>query len=116
MSSLRAAIANLVMEDVEQRTLALSPIQTLFWKRYVDDVISAVSVNEVERLLSHLNSVEPSVQFTFERENERRLPCLDLNAHRTDRGNLETSIYRKPTHTDKYLAFDSNHPTYHKVL
>ena len=37
-----ATISNLVMEDIEQRALASSPIQTLFWKRYVDGVISAV--------------------------------------------------------------------------
>ena len=71
-----------------------------------DDVISAVSGNEAERLLSHLNSVEPSIQFTLEREKDRHLPFLDLNVSRGVQGNLETSVYRKPTHTDKYLAFD----------
>ena len=34
-----AVIANLVMEDFEQRVLASSPVKPLFWKRYVDDVI-----------------------------------------------------------------------------
>ena len=29
-------------------------------------------------------------------------------------GNLETIVYRKPTHTDKYLASDSHHPICHK--
>ena len=52
--------ANLVTEDVEQIALASSPVKPLFWKRYVDDVISAVSKNEVENLLSHLDSVEPN--------------------------------------------------------
>ena len=113
-SPVSAVIANMVMEDVEQRALASSPVQPLFWKRYVDDVISAVSGNEAGRLLSHLNSVEPSIQFTIERENDRRLSFLDLNVYRAHRGNLETSVYRKPTHTDKYLAFDSHHPICHK--
>ena len=27
---------------------------------------------------------------------------------------LENSVYHKPTHTDKYLAFESHHPIWHK--
>ena len=99
---------------MEQRALATSPVKPFFWKRYVDDVISAVSGNEAERLLSHLNSVEPSIQFTLEREKDRNLPFLDLNVSRGVQGNLETSVYRKPTYTDKHLAFDSHHPICHK--
>ena len=113
-SPVSAAITNMVMEDVEQRALASSPVQPLFWKRYVDDVISAVSGNEAERLLLHLNSVEQSIQFTIGRENDTRLSFLDLNVYRAHRGILETSVYRKPTHTDKYLALDSHHPICHK--
>ena len=29
-------------------------------------------------------------------------------------GKLETDVYRKPTHTDKYLSHDSHHPVSHK--
>ena len=87
----------------------------MFWKRYVDDVISAVSKNEVENLLCHLNSVEPSIQSTVEHEKDRRLSFLELNAYRTDHGNFDTGVYRKSTHIDKYLAFDSHHPTCHKM-
>ena len=105
-SPVSVVIANMVMEDVEQRALATSPVKPFFWKRYVDDVIFAVSGNEAERLLSHLNSVEPSIQFTLEREKDRHLPFLDLNVSRGVQGNLETSVYCKPAHTDKYLAFE----------
>ena len=99
-SPVSAVIANMVMEDVKQRALTSSPVKPFFWKRYVDDVISAVSGNEVEHLLSHLNSVEPSIQFTLEREKDRHFPFLDLNVSRGVQGNLETIVYRKPTHTD----------------
>ena len=50
-----AVIANLVMEDVEQRALASAPVNPSFWKRFVDDVISAVSENEIDVLLQHLD-------------------------------------------------------------
>ena len=53
-SPVSAVFANMVTVDVEQRALATSPVKTFFWKRYVDDVISAVS-----------GSVEPSIQFTL---------------------------------------------------
>ena len=113
-SPVSAVIANMVIEEVEQKALANSPVKPFFWKRYVDDVISTVSGNEAERFLSHLNSVEPSIQFTPEREKDRHLPFLDLNMSWGEQGNLETSVYRKPTHTDKYLAFDSHQPIFHK--
>ena len=48
-----------------------------FWKRFVDDVISAVSQDEIVVLLQHLNSIEPSIQFTVERETDGKLPFLD---------------------------------------
>ena len=113
-SPVSAVIANLVMEDVEQRALASIPVNPSFWKRFVDDVISAVSVNEIDVLLQHLNSIEPSIQFTVERETDRKLGFLDTCVHRAIEGKLKTDVYRKPTHTDKYLSFNSHHPRSHK--
>ena len=71
-SPVSAVIANMVMEDVEQRALATSLVKPFFWKRYVDDVISPVSGNEAEPLLLHLNSLEPSIQCILEREMAQR--------------------------------------------
>jgi hypothetical protein len=98
------------MEDVEQRALASAPVSPSFWKRY----LCAVSTNEIDILLQHLNSIEPSIQFTVEREINGHLAFLDLNVHRTVEGKLETDVYCKPTHTDKYLSYDSHHPVSHK--
>ena len=47
-SPVSAVIANLVMEDVEQRAfLASSPANPSVWKRYVDDVASAVNERSI---------------------------------------------------------------------
>ena len=113
-SPVSTVIANLVMEDIEQRALATAPVETLFWKRFVDDVFSAVSKDLIECLLNHLNSIEQSIQFTVERENDGKLSFLDLIVHKSNNGSLSTAVYRKPTHTDKYLSFDSHHPIAHK--
>jgi hypothetical protein len=42
--------------------LSSVPVSLSFWKRFVDDVISAVSSNEIDILLQNLNSIEPSIQ------------------------------------------------------
>ena len=101
-SPVSAVIANLVMEDVEKRALASVPVSLPFWKRFVDDVISAVSRNEIDILLQHLNYIAPSIQFTVEREINGHLAFLDLNVHRTVEGKLETDVYRKP-HTHRQI-------------
>jgi len=47
----------------------------------------------VDGFLQHLNSQQPTIRFS-----------------RDSDGLLTTSVYRKPTHTDQYLALDSHHP------
>ena len=56
-SPVSAVVANLVMEDVEERALASSPVNPSFWNRFVDDVIAAVSKHNIYALLFHLNTI-----------------------------------------------------------
>jgi hypothetical protein len=70
-----------------------------------------VSIHEIDILLRHLNSIEPSIQFMVENGH---LAFLDLDVHRTVEGKLETDVYLKPTHRDKYLSYNSHHPVSHK--
>ena len=39
---------------------------------------------------------------------------LDTNISDLPNGCIAVQVYRKATHTDKYLAFKSNHPAQHK--
>ena len=75
---------------------------------------SAVNESKMDILLQHLNSIEPPIQFTVERENDGILAFLDTHVHQNINGRLETDVYCRPTHTDKYLSFYSHNPRSHK--
>ena len=62
-----------------------------------------------------INSIDSNTQFTSEKEDNGSIHFLDLNIIRNNiSGNLNIKIYRKNTHTDKYLSFDSCNPIQHK--
>ena len=114
-SPVSVTVANLVMEDVEQTALTFSTIQPPFWKRYVDDTFTALPQKQIQRFHNHLNSNEPTIQFTIETEVEGTLPFLDTRVTHHSDGSLTTTVFRKKTHTDRYLDFDSHHPLAHKI-
>ena len=69
----------------------------------------------MQQFLRHLNSIEPCIHFTAEEETEGKLPFLDVCLQRDDNGSLTTSVFRKATHTNQYLSFDSHHPVAHNA-
>ena len=105
-----AVVANLYMEHFEQLTLESAPSRPRLWKRYVDDICCIIRSETVEEIHQHINSIRPSIQFTAELESDGVLPFLDTYLQRKGDGGLDISVYRKPTHTDHYLHFQSHHP------
>ena len=64
-SPISVTVADLVMEDIEERALTSFPSRPLFWKRYVDDTCTALRPDQLEAFHKHLNSIEPSINFTY---------------------------------------------------
>ena len=79
-SSVSPIVANLVMEDVEERILCNRSFDILYWKRYVDDTFVVLPASEVELFFTFINTVEPSIKFPCEKEDDQqRLSFLDVS-------------------------------------
>ena len=113
-SPISVALAELTMQSIEQEALTTSPDQIVLWRRYLDDIIAIIPENSTNRLLIHLNSINPHIKFTVEEERDRKLPFLDLVITRKNDNSLSYAVHRKNTHTGNYLNFKSNHPMHHK--
>ena len=83
----------------------------------MDDCYEKTKQGASDRFTEHPNQVDPTgnIKVTFEGESEGALPMLDTKSCRAEGGSLEVKVYRKKTHTDQYLNFESNHPLHHKL-
>ena len=106
-SSLTVELSEIFMQHFEKNAILYSPVEVPFWKRFVDDGLANLQdENEIYSFLNYINSIDPAIQFTVELPTNEGLPYLDAFIHRDN----SISIYRKPTHTDKYLNYASCHP------
>ena len=113
-SPLGPALANIFVGYQEAR-LFKNVERPLAYFRYVDDTFAAFKCeDDCNTFLSQLNSLHPSLRFTYEKESNRSLPFLDVLVERTDSKFL-TSIYRKPTFTGQYLRWNSFSPRKRKI-
>ena len=97
------------MEYFESLAIPSSPTLIKWWFRYVNDVHSATRKDQVNKLQEHLNSIDSHIKFTIELPGTDGLPFLGTLTKPTP-NSIESIVYRKPTHTDRYLDYNSNHP------
>ena len=108
-------VANLFMEWFEEKAIDTFQFEITIWRRYVDDTMVALCEDLLDDFTTHINSIHPAIKFTREEETDMSIAMLDTKITRSPRGNMTFTVYRKPTHTDQYLQFDSNQPLQHKL-
>ncbi|XP_015121008.1 uncharacterized protein LOC107043859 [Diachasma alloeum] len=110
-SPISPIIANIFMEHFENEVLKSAEQKPTVWFRYVDDtfVIWPHGCSGLNQFLEFLNTQHPSIIFTMEIEQNGCLTFLDVSVRRNEGGTLGHQVYRKPTHTDRYLNATSYH-------
>ena len=94
------------MEDVEVKARASAPNPLHVWYQYVDNTFTVLHKYAIEEFTNHM-CLDPHIKFTIEEEQDGQLPFSDTCIIMNEDGSLKTKIYRKPTHTNQYLNWDS---------
>ena len=108
-SPISPMVANLCMEDFEAKGLSTAPHLQSLWKRFVDTFVVIKSTHK-DVFLQHITSIDEHMQFAAENTKaDGSMPFLDTLVIPQSDGSLMTTVFRKPTHTDQYLQWDSHH-------
>ena len=110
--------ANLPFMDRASLTALVRPsahpqLHQPYSKRFVDVNIVTIMVKNRDRFLQHIGegvNTPWCSKFTCEEViKDGYMPFLDILVTPEEDGSLKTSVFRKTTHTDLYLQWDSHH-------
>ena len=102
--------ANLFMANFENNFVFNYQIQPTLYKGFIDDIffIWNDTPKELDRFISHLNSVHETIKFTKTTSTEQII-YLDLDIYIKSKI-IHTKTHFKSTNTFSYLHGHSNHP------
>ena len=75
-SPISPIVANLFMENFEEKAIHTAPHPPYFWKRYVDDTFTILESSHRRAFLDHINSIDQHIQFTCEEQKRRWIPTI----------------------------------------
>ena len=87
--------------------------ESSFYNRYIDDIITIVKKNQIDKKFDTINNFHPSLTFTVEKEQNGCLPFLDMSIY-NENGILSSGWFRKPTDTGLTLNYHSLAPFKYK--
>lgn len=106
---LSPVLSNLYIEFFKENLLSQILPSNAIWYRYVDDVLCLRPCNEdIYSFMSTLNTLVPSVKFTFELDINFKIPFIDVLIYRVGK-NFKYNAYRKPTNMESYVHYYSAH-------
>ena len=83
-------------------------LSLLFYKRYVDDIVCIFKTSEqADKFLDFLSTRHKNIKFTIEKEQDQKLPFLDVLIDKASNNRITTK-YKKSTDTGlltNYLSF-----------
>ena len=113
-SPLGPGLANIFVGYQEAKLLNIAK-RPLVYFRYVDDTFAVFNNEEdCNTFFIHLNSLHPTLRFTYEKESNHSLSFLNVLVERHDLKFL-TSVYRKPTFTGQHLLWNPFSPQKRKI-
>lgn len=104
-------IAKAVIQKFKK--VVLLRIQPKLGIRYIDNTLVILNCSKVREKHEIINSINSDKKFTVDIGRNVKLPLLDVAVSQTLDGTMESSAYRKQSHTGKILSFYSNHPNFH---
>ena len=108
-SPLGPVIAGIFMVELETYLVPTLGNCITFWRRYVDDTFCIINSGTKDFILSKLNNFHSQINFTSEEQTNNMIAFLDvLIINRF--GNIDSTVYRKPTNTDVYINWNSFFP------
>ena len=106
-SPISLVITNIFVEHFEKEVLRKTFKKPEVWFHYVDNTFIIWRHSRAEFLI-FLNNQHPNIHFTMDIEKNGKLPFLNVLVSKKADGTLDHQVYRKLTHTDRYLH-ESHH-------
>ena len=115
-SPLGPVLANIFMCELENNMVPKLDKELYGWKRFVDDIFAYTEPKNIDNIMARLNDFHENIKFKYEFEKDGKIPFLDVLVIRTEGNQIETTVYRKTTHTNIYINWNSYAPTNWKYV
>ena len=94
-SPLSPVVAQMVMENLEEKIISETSDCVKFIKRYIDDGILCVQKDKIKFIMNIFNNLRERIKFTYEKEINQKISFLDLEITHLADGKIKLDWYHK---------------------